>query len=261
MLLIAAVFGCLVATSPTALAGRQYLYVGVHPISVKAGGGFCQIEGEHTHVYGPEHIKTHYRVRGGAYFFIGDPVAYGYEGEKHPYYGHHPVSVGPVVGGHFDDVEYCYLDGPHYHYWAPPVGASFELKGGAYWYVGSYPADYRAELKVRRPINKVYAGIEYQEPVVIVDPPEAWVGPVVDVHAGARVHTSAGVHAGAGFRAGVEVNVPMPVLEVGIAAPVVVVGHHHDVVYVDDHHHHKHKKWRGHRGWRGGRGHKRHGHW
>ena len=62
-----------------------------------------------------------YRDYDGASFFIGDPVAYGYDGPKHASSGHHPVSVGVVAGAHYDpdDVEYCYLDGPHYHYYAP----------------------------------------------------------------------------------------------------------------------------------------------
>jgi hypothetical protein len=231
--------------------------VGVHPIAVKAGGGFCYIEGAHVHMFAPDHLKTHYRLHEGSYFFIGDPVAYGYDGPKNVYYGHHPVSVGTVVGAEFDGVEHCYLEGPHYHYWAPPVGASFEPKGGAYWYVGSYGPEYRSEIKVHGGINKVYDRITYAEPMVIVDPPAAYVGPIVGVHGG--VHAGVGVHAsaGVGVSAGVAVEAPVvevraPVIEVGL--PFVVVDghhHHHDVVVVDRHRHKhwkhkKHRKWKGH---------------
>ena len=39
---------------------------------------------------------------------------------------------------HFGAPTYCYLRGPHYHWYAPPPQTQFEMKGGAYWYVGNY---------------------------------------------------------------------------------------------------------------------------
>jgi hypothetical protein len=228
---------------PSAAEAGRHRYVGIHPVAVGVGGGFCYIESPHVHVYAPDHRATLYREYQGGYFFVGDPVAYGYDGPKHTYYGHHPISVDVAIGRNHDPdhVEYCYLDGPHYHGWTPPSEISFEVKGGAYWYVGAYPDDYRRHRKTRGRINKVYAGLTYAEPVVVVEPPAAYVGPVVGVHAG----VSAGVRA--------EVVVPSPVVEVDVGFPWLVVDahphhHHHDVVVVDGHRHWKHKKFRGHRG-------------
>ncbi len=246
-LVAALVCGVLAAAPRAAHAGKRHHYVGVHPIAAKSGGGFCYIEGPHVHVYAPEHKATLYRDYDGASFFIGDPVAYGYDGPKHAYYGHHPVSVGVVAGAHYDpdDVEYCYLDGPHYHGWEPASELKFEVKGGAYWYVDAYPAEYRREKPTRARINEVYAGFTYEHPVVIVSPPAAYVGPIVGVEATvAAPVVRADVHA--------DVVVPAPVVEVDLGFPWVVVdGHHHhhhrDVVVVDDHHHHskfKHKTYR-----------------
>ena len=47
-------------------------------------------------------------------YFVGDPVAYKYDGPKHSYKGPHPIHVEAVVGGD-PDVEYCYIEGPHFH--------------------------------------------------------------------------------------------------------------------------------------------------
>src|SRR5262249_9595080 len=72
ILVIAAL--CLIAVAPPADARpRQVAYVGGHPI---AGGGWCEIEGPHVHLYLPEHATELYRVTGGRYYFIGDPVPF-----------------------------------------------------------------------------------------------------------------------------------------------------------------------------------------
>jgi hypothetical protein len=208
--------------------GKQVRYVGVHPIPKAKGGGVCHIEAPHVHVYSPSDVKVQYRVHDDAYYFVGDPVAYGWDGPKHSYYGHHPVAIDVVLEDEGDHTEYCYLDGPHYHYYAPPPSLRFEIKGGAAWYVGDMPPAYveaRAELD---PIDVVYEPIVYERPVVVVDAqPAAWVGlryavvaPAVEVRAPVVVARPA-------VRAHVDVVVPTVQVDIGIGGGIFVDGHSH----------------------------------
>ena len=71
-----------------------------------------------------------YRDHDGFKYFVGDPVAYGWDGEKHAYYGHHPIPVDALVDGD-PDTEWCYIDGPHYHAWAPPPDVKRERAAAA----------------------------------------------------------------------------------------------------------------------------------
>ena len=70
-------------------AKQQVSYIGIHPVAKSDGGGICYIEGPHVHMY--EADKIQYRDHRGAQFFVGDPVAYGYDGPKKAYKGHHPI--------------------------------------------------------------------------------------------------------------------------------------------------------------------------
>jgi hypothetical protein len=227
----------LVLVAPAEARADQVGYVGMHPAHA---GGFCYIEAPHVHVYTPNpKAKVMYRMHGDAYHFVGDPVAFQYDGPTVTYVGHHPVHVDPVVvGAPAGHVEFCYLDGPHYHHDWPPPDARFELKGDAYWYVGGFPPAYGKHKKRYATINALYQPIAYTRPVVTVEPPVGYVGVVVpSAHVGVGV--GAGVAAGVGVSAGVEVYLPAPVLEVEVGLPGVVVvdGHHH--------HHGKYKKKRG----------------
>jgi hypothetical protein len=230
------------AAMTSAAHAKQVKYKGKHPIPKAVEGEFCYIEVPHVHAYEPENGKVLYREHQGYHQFVGDPVAYGYDGPKHSYYGHHPVQVDPSI--HVDvDVdpvtEYCYLDGPHFHHYTPPADITFELKGGAYWYIGKYPQHYHKHKKVYAPINVVYEPIVYERPVVVVEAPAGYIGPIVDVHVDApEVHVET-----PRVRAGIEVHVPVPVIEVGIG-----VGHHHHVHH--KHKHYKHKKYRRHGKWK-----------
>lgn len=242
--------------------GRQVKYAGVHPISAPSGG-FCYIEAPHVHVYAPKHADVLYRDHDGYAHFVGDPVAYGYDGPKHAYYGHHPVFVDVLlledeVDG--DEIEYCYLDGPHYHHYAPPPDAKFTMKGGVYWFVGSYGPDYERDKKKYARVNGVYEPIAYVRPVVLVAPPPEYHGPVVraevEVAPVAEVRVAPPpppppVAAGVGVSAGVEIHVPRPTVEVQVGVPgvVVVEDHHHRPVKVKAHKHKKHKKWKGRGHW------------
>jgi hypothetical protein len=250
---------------------KQTRFVGVHPIVKAHGGGFCQIEAPHVHVWAPTDARLQYRDHDGDLYFVGDPVAYGYEGPRHSYVGHHPIHVDVVVGDDHDDVEYCYLDGPHYHGFepAPVVVADFKVQGDAYWYIGK-PAPVYVEARPKMiEINALYTPIVYARPVIaITTPPPGWIGisfgvtaPVVAVEARPAVvveRPRPRAAIAAGFSA--EVVVPAPTLSVEVGLPGVYVGggagvhhHHHRDVIVVDKHKHKHKKGRGR--WGRGRGH------
>lgn len=238
----------LATLAPASARADQIKFASMHPIpaSVSVEGGFCYIEVPHVHIYEPEKAEVLYRTKDDHHEFVGDPVGFGYDGPKHSYYGHHPVQVDASV--HLDvgepAVEYCYINGPHFHAYEPPPELSFTLKGGAYWYIGKYPRPYHRNKKRLAQINAVYEPIEYERPVVVVDarPPE-YLGPVVnvDVHAPVVEVDAHAVHGHGHGHADVEVHVPVPTLDVHIGVPGVIVHERHG------HRHHKHKKYRKHR--------------
>ena len=169
-------FALLAAPSLGALAsgGKQVHYVGIHPIPPSEGGGICYIEGPHVHLFDAD--KLQYRDHRGAHYFVGDPVAYGYDGKRYAYKGHHPIHVDAVVGDGDPDDEYCYLSGPHYHYFAPPEGPEFKLTGDAYFYVGDPPHAYVEARPALMKIDAVYQPLSYERPVVEVAAPDGWIG-------------------------------------------------------------------------------------
>lgn len=234
---------------------KHHRYVGIHPIARSHGGGMCHIEAPHVHVYAPVDVKLNYREHDGYHHFVGDPVAYEWDGPKHAYYGHHPVPVHVIVGDDHEDMEYCYLDGPHYHAWEPPPNIDVKLHAGAYWYVGDFPEAYVKGKVTYDPIDVVYKPIVYTRPVVVVEaPPPHWYGgvtlvaPVVEVRGGARGHGHGHGHGTAVVGVGVEVRVPTVQVEVGLPSVHVGVGGH----VHGGHRHHKHKKHKKHKGWKRG---------
>jgi hypothetical protein len=222
---------------------RQVQYVGIHPVAKSEGGGFCYIEGPHVHIYAAD--KVQYRDHNGANYFVGDPVAYGYDGPKHAYKGHHPIHVNVVVGDDNDDVEYCYLDGSHYHYFAAPEGPEFKVAGDAYFYVGEPPQAYIEARPAYIGINAVYRPFVYARPVVTVEAPVGWVGArigfggpaVIVAHPGAAVVVPGG---GVHVEAGIHVPMPSVHVDVGIGGPFIgggVIVHERPVII-------KEKKWK-----------------
>lgn len=241
LLVLVLALGTTAALPAHAAHADQVAYAGMHPLP---GGGWCYIDAPHVHVYAPPpKAKVAYRMYDGAYYFVGDPVAFHYDGPRYAYYGPHPVYVDVLVGDddvpRGDDVEYCYINGPHYHYYAPPAGTSFRFKGDAYWYVGAFSPEFKRHRRHYIGINTYYRPIVYERPVVVVDPPVGYIGPIVHVGVvapGAVVEGGVGGGAvvgagvGVGVSAGVEVHVPVPTVEVGIGVPGVVVeerGHYH----------------------------------
>jgi hypothetical protein len=260
-LLVASAAVC-VGLATAEAKSKQVRFVGIHPIAVAHGGGFCHIEAPHVHAWTPSDARLQYRDHDGDLYFVGDPVAYGWDGQRHAYRGHHPIHVDVVVGDDHSDVEYCYLDGPHFHGFAPApvVAADFKLHGDAYWYVGAPAEVYVSARPQLIRINALYTPIVYQRPVLtITTPPPGWIGisiggPAIEVEAPVVVAPRA--RAAVGFAAGVEVHVPAPTLSVEVGLPGVYVGggvrRHRDVVIVDDRRHkhkkHRHGRHRGHRG-------------
>ena len=218
--------------NPPSPVATQIAYVGVHPIPVEAGGGFCNIEGPHVHIYRPEHADELYRVVAGSYLFIGDPVPFGYDGPKHVYDGRHPIPVDELVSrehAEHDGTVYCYLDGPHYHIYAPPPSLSFVERGNAYWYTGAWSPSYQRDAARYQKINRLYEPLTYARPIVTVLAPAGYHVPVIEV----AVHPAAPVVA----------RHPARVVEV--YAPWIVVDddryeHRHHHHHHDHHHHHHH---------------------
>ena len=193
--------------------GRQVRFGGPHPIPKAEGGGMCYIEGPHVHIYAvPNDVE--YRTEGPDHVFVGDPAAYGYDGQKYAYKGPHPMVIVDEDGD--SHTEYCYIQGPHFHPFAPPDGPDFRMVGGAYFYVGTPPQAFVDARPKYVGINAVYQPMVYTRPVVEVDAPVGWIG--------ARAEWEApGV--------GVEVATPgVAVVAPGVVvapAPVVVGRHGH----------------------------------
>lgn len=229
----------LLAVPAVAGRGKQVRYVGIHPVPKTDGGGLCYIEGHHVHRYDADKIQ--YRDHRGAHYFVGDPVAYGYDGQRHAYKGHHPIHVSAVVGDDAPHDEYCYLNGSHYHYFAPPEGPEFRIAGDAYFYVGEPPRAYIDARPAMMRINTVYQPMAYERPVITVDAPVGWIGARAEfVGPGAAVVVDAprrGVVV-APPRAGVtvEAHLPAPSLrvDVGIGVPGVIVRERAPAVIVRD---------------------------
>jgi hypothetical protein len=223
----------LAAVPAVAAGGKQVRYVGIHPLPRSEGGGICYIEGPHVHVYEADKAdKVQYRDHRGANYFVGDPVAYGFDGERFAYKGHHPIHVAAVVGDDDPGDVYCYISGPHYHYFAPPDGPDFQVVGGAYFYVGEPPKVYVEARPAMMKINAVYQPLVYERPVITVDAPVGWIGAraefiapapaaavVIAPAAGVVVAPAVGIHVEAG------VHIPLPSVHVGVevGAPAVIV--------------------------------------
>ena len=222
----------LVATVTVASAdSKQNRYIGIHPIAKSLrdgrsteGGGLCYIEGPHVHVFGADKIQ--YRDHRGHHHFVGDPVAYGYDGPRHTYKGHHPIHVHAVVGSPDPDVHYCYLDGPHFHSFKPPEGPEFKIVGDAYFYVAEPPKVYVDARPAFIGINAVYRPLLYARPVVVVEAPVGWIGARVDLGGPAViVDRPAAIVTTPGVRVQADVRIPLPSIrvDIGLGSPGVIV--------------------------------------
>jgi len=212
--------------------GKQVRFAGIHPVPKGEGGGVCHIEAPHVHIYQPGN-KLEYRVAAENNVFVGDPMAYGWDGEKHAYKGHHPVQVNVIASVPEPNVHYCYITGPHYHSFEPAPGPEFKVVGDAYFYVGTPEPLYMEARPTYIGINATYEPIQYTRPTVTVEPPSGWIlvqpayviAPVViDDHPG-RGHAHGHGEVGVGVGVGVSVQVPVPSISVGVqvGGPAVIV--------------------------------------
>lgn len=237
------ILACVVATPALAgnrKYGKQVRFAGFHPVAKVEGGGMCHIEFPHVHTYPAN--KLEYRVVADNHVFVGDPVAYGWDGPKHAYKGHHPVQVNVIANIGDPYTHYCYLDGPHYHTFEPTILPEYEVVGDAYFYVGTPSPVYLEARPAYVGINAVYRPIVYTRPVVEVEAPSAWImvrpgfvveAPVVEVDAHPGRHRGhhkgeVGVVGGVGVAAGISVNIPVPTVSVGVqvGGPGVIVHDH-----------------------------------
>jgi hypothetical protein len=223
--------------------GKQVRYAGIHPVAKVEGGGICHIEFPHVHVYPAN--KLEYRVIAENNVFVGDPVAYGYDGPKYAYKGAHPIQVNVLAGTPEPYVHYCYLSGPHYHYFEPEA-PGFEVRGDAYFYVAEPPAAMIEARPAYVGINAVYTPLVYTRPVIEVEPPSGWImvrpGFVVEAPVVvAPVPPRGRVVGGVGVSGGVSVHIPVPTVSVGVqvGGPAVIVKERRGGKF-------KHKKWKRH---------------
>jgi hypothetical protein len=111
---------------PAVASGGGYCYGGPHPAP---GGGWEAVQTPHSHDYAPFDLRL-FAYREGCYYFIGDPRDFGYTGQTYSYYGAHPIA--DVYGG-----GWCFMIGPHYHWWRP-WSSNFTVVGPWYYWYGPY---------------------------------------------------------------------------------------------------------------------------
>jgi hypothetical protein len=135
---------------------------GPHPVAAKAGGGFCQIGRLHFHPYEADPAQElHTFKRRDVRSFIGDPVAFGYDGNKFAYHHHHPLPAGAGL---------CFIDGPHWHASPPPGG--YKKVEEVSFYVSKLPASYHELRKEAAARTKYYKDAKYERPKAVTPPPE-----------------------------------------------------------------------------------------
>jgi hypothetical protein len=252
---IAGAAGVLLLLTAGAAHAELIRFMHPHPMPPSMGKGMCHIEGPHFHSFKPHKPLLYVEVE-GHWAFIGDPVEYEPEGPKYAYYGHHPIFW--VEGDPGEVHHYCYITGPHYHYYAPPPDMKFKVKGGVYWWVGAHPKWYRTRYKRYRPVDRYYASVHIARPVVTVAPPAGYVGVVIGPGGRTRVHgvVHGGVHVVPPPPPRVNVNIRLPGVGVvfgGPPPPRGVIVHHrgpryHRVRHVRRRHYRVHRG-RGHHKW------------
>ena len=156
----------------TAAQAKHVRFLGPHPCPARYGGGYCYIDAPHIHAYAPDKTALYQQV-GDQYVFTGDPTPFGYDGERHAFYGHHPIvtETGEPV--------YCVIDGPHYHPFVAPETPDFKVKGDVAFYIGPPLPVQPAHVRLVNAAERPY--VQYRPSVVVEPPPEyhaeIWVAP------------------------------------------------------------------------------------
>jgi hypothetical protein len=228
--LVVSVFLVSLAGAARAAQAEVVQYMSRHPLPKRVGHGFCDIDVPHFHDYPPSDPRL-YRQVNGQYYFVGDPTPFDYDGPRYAFYGPHPITD---AGVQFGGPAYCYMNGPHYHWYAPPPQAQFEMRGGAYWYVGAYDPVYYTDQPRFVVVNDVYAPLFYVRPVIDVRfAPPGFRGEII-------------VGGGPGWRGG-----PIgPGVRMGGPPP----GAEHREMVMREHREHQIHREQEHRGWEHGHG-------
>jgi len=154
----------------SAASASPVRYLGSHPIPAHSGGGYCYVDVAHIHHYRPAPEFLFQEVD-HQYAFTTDPSPFGYDGERHVFYGHHPIFTDDRA------IVYCFLDGAHYHPFAVPNDPAFVVKDGVAFYVGlSSPYFFQLKAKLWRLVNDFYRPHARLRPTVDVNPPSEWRG-------------------------------------------------------------------------------------
>lgn len=122
-----------VEDAPVEAEGGGFCYVGAHPVDtrVAAGPAWDATEGAHRHTYPPLDLRLFAR-QDDCYYFVGDPMDFGYQGQAYEYYGAHPVHQH-YGGG------WCFMIGGHAHLWQP-WSPYFVVTGPWFYWSGPYDA-------------------------------------------------------------------------------------------------------------------------
>ena len=154
-------------------------FMGAHPLMARPGAGYCYIDVPHVHDYMPDK-PTLYQPVGESYVFTGDPVPFGYEGNKTVFYGHHPVPLQaeagqPIASPH--PPTFCFMKGPHYHEYPVPEGPGFKAQNDVNFYIGPVPPEAaRVRPQAEQALEIEYRPYVAQRPQVTVTPPAEWAG-------------------------------------------------------------------------------------
>jgi hypothetical protein len=166
--------------------GGGFCFGGPHPAP---GGGWEATPNPHVHNYAPFDLRL-FAYHNGCYYFIGDPRDFGYTGQSYSYYGAHPIA-DEYGGG------WCFMVGPHYHWWRP-WSPYFTTVGSWYYWQGPYDPFFWAywpfySFYYRSYYPSYYAGGRYYRGGFRAAPPIARVPASV----------GGGWHGGPAYRSGV----------------------------------------------------------
>ncbi len=168
--------------TPVQASGGGYCYGGPHPVDTRYAPGptWDATPGPHTRPYPPIDLRL-FAFKDGCYYFIGDPLDFGYAGQTYAYYGAHPI-LDAHGGG------WCFMIGPHTHFWRPwsphfvTVGSWYYWEGPydayfwSYWpYYSFYYRDYYPHYYRGGYFYRHHHGFRVAPPITRVPPP-SWHG-------------------------------------------------------------------------------------
>jgi len=234
-------------------------FLGAHPLAGRPNAGYCYIDVPHVHDYLPDRPAL-YQQAGDSYVFAGDPVPFGYDGDKTVFYGHHPIPLNVEPVGEAPGPTFCFLKGPHYHDYPQPEGPGFKVKDNVVFYVGAIPPPVAAmRPQLERAVEAEFRPYVALRPQVVVSPPPEWQGVVWVAPPEPTVVVAPPPSVVVAAPPTVVVAPPTPTVVVAPPTPTVVIGAPPPVIFL--HGRGKGKGWKGGHGWGhfgGGKGHWKH---